>query len=385
MSKRREDSTSESLAEALSRVMVTRQDADHRENFDWATNEGRGDRMPRFLERAIEDVPHAARIAGPRATYQGRTYRPFGRTTLLLSVVAIATGVAVSVASPSALAPLWSKLHQASADLGDQGWDGAWAALSWADASWASLSFTSSANAATPRLGFGEVLRNYSEQAAIQAARGHIIVSDLAPGTTLSAGTPVSDTSWSLPQSDLDGVVITFPTGVAAAAMRATVEIPGNTAASSGKFRLEMRQADDPVEGEPSGSAAAQPDAGAPVATSNEAPSGAESTAAAAGAGDAAKEAEAAKDVVKARGEPARTIKRSKPRPQASVTKPATVAAAAATAAKVVKPTATANADTADTGPSLSNLLPSWSSPTWKSGPTPNALMMFSLGGPTAD
>ncbi len=349
MSKRREDPTSESLAEALSRVMVTREEADHRENFDWATNEGRGDRMPRFLERAIEDVPHAAVRSG-RVTYQGRTRsRPFARTTLILSVFAIAAGVAVSLASPSSLAPVMEKIARATV----------------------SMSFASNANAATPRLGFGEVLRNYSEQADVQAARANILVSDLAPGTTLSAGTPVSETSWSLPQSDLDSLVITFPTGVPAAAMRATVEIPGNTAASSGKFRLEMRQAQDPVEGEPTAAAApVGADEAAPVATQPEAQPAASND---------------DKAVVDTRSEPAKAVKRTKARPQASMKKQAPVAAAAAvktvkttTASAVVKAPAAANA------PSLGDLLPSWQSPGWNAS-SPNALTIFSLGGPVPE
>jgi hypothetical protein len=351
MAKRREDSANESLAEALSRVMVSREEADHRENFDWATTEGRGDRMPRFLERAIEDVPHAARHS--RTTYQGRSRRPFARTTLILSVVGVAAGVAVSLASPSSLAPILEKMRQAST----------------------SMSFATNANAATPRLGFGEVLRNYSDQAAYQAARANIVVSDLVPGTTLSAGTPVSDTSWSLPQSDLDNVVITFPTGVPAAAMRATVEIPGNTAASSGKFRLEMRQAQEPVEGEPTAAAA-------PVVTDESAPV-AEEAPAKTGAAAEDKAVLDDKAVVKARSEPTKAVKRAKVRPQASLKRQAPVVAAAA-AVKSVKPsaaTSTGNAPAASAGSSLGDLLSSWKSPGWNAT-SPNALTMFSLGGP---
>lgn len=353
MSKRRDDSTNESLAEALSRVMVTREEADHRESIDWATTEGRGDRMPRFLERAIEDVPHAARRGN--TTYHGRSRqrRPFARVTFFLSLVAIGAGVAVSLASPSALAPLVERISQASMNL----------------------SFASAANAATPRLAFGEMLRNYSEQASIQASRGHIIVSDLAPGTTLSAGSPVSDTSWSLPQSDLDELVITFPTGVPTAAMRATVEIPGNTAASSGKFRLEMRQADNPVEGEPTAAAApAEPGAAAIADEATEKAT-----------------APADKEVVKTRDEPAKAVKRAKNRPQASVRKTQKAASlAAAAAVKAVKPAAPAVSaeatPAASSGTALGSLLPSWqpSAPSWNAA-TPNALTMFSLGGPVPE
>lgn len=346
MSKRRDDSTSESLAEALSRVMVTREEADHRETFEWATTEGRGDRMPRFLERAIEDVPHAARRG--HTAYHGRSRRrPFARITFVMSLVAIAAGVAVSLASPSALTPIFDRISQASM----------------------TLSFASKANAATPRLGFGEMLRNYSDQAAIQASRGNIIVSDLAPGTTLSAGAPVTDTSWSLPQSDLDELVITFPTGLPAAAMRATVEIPGNTAASSGKFRLEMRQADNPAEGEPTAAAA---------------PADAASTTAAEDAAEKVETTDADKPVGKTRDEPAKAVKRAKVRPQASVRKSPGLAAAAAV--KAVKPAASPEAaPAASSGPSLSSLLPSWQAAPSLNATSPNALMMFSLGGPVAE
>jgi hypothetical protein len=355
MSKRRDDSASESLAEALSRVMVTRDQADHRDNYTWATVEGRGDRMPRFLERAIVEVPHAAQPAGTRAVYQGRTRRPFARTTLLLSCAAIAAGVAVSVVSPGSIAPMLDTLRHASMNL----------------------SLASNANAATPRLGFGEMLRNYSDQASAQAARANIIVSDLVPGTTLSSGAPVSETSWSLPQSDLDNVVITFPNGVPAAAMRATVEIPGNTAASSGKFKIEMRQAGEAVvEGEPSSAADAAAEATAPPAAEDVPAKAAAET-------DPAKAAEtdpaqSNKGVVKAKAiDPAKAQKR-KPRPSASLSKSNTIAAASA-AAKAVLPSNPATSASSKAGPALADLLPTINAP------SPNALMMFNLGGPVTE
>jgi hypothetical protein len=228
MSKRKQDSSAESLADALSRVMVTREELDHRETYEWATTEGRGDRMPRFLERAIQDVPHASRRARVRTEpvrYQGRSR--LKKVTFLMSLMGIGTGVAISFAPPERVAP-WVNRAQIAVRLAT-----------------ANFAFTSDAVAATPRLRFGEALRNYSEQAAAQAARANIVVSNLTPGATLSAGEQVSATEWSLPQSDLENLVITFPSDVPESGMRATVEIPGNTKASSGKFSVELRRADE--------------------------------------------------------------------------------------------------------------------------------------------
>lgn len=237
MSKRRSGPSEESLAEALSRVVVTAHRPDHHrdEAHNWATQEGRGDRMPRFLERAIEDVPHASsassRTNQSRTVYQGRNRKPYARITFLMSTIMIGVGVGVSFASPSTVAPL---LQQARHYMKT--------AATW------NINFAPKANAATPRLKFGEALRNYTERAEAEAARANIIVSNLTPGTMLSAGEPVTETSWTLPQSGLDHVVITFPEGTPKDAMRATVEIPGNTTASSGKFSVELRQADSMVE-----------------------------------------------------------------------------------------------------------------------------------------
>lgn len=356
MSKRRQGSEGESLAEALSRVLVTREESDHIDTYNWATQEGRGDRMPRFLERAIQEVPHAAsrevRNASSPRRYQGAT-RPFVRATFLMSVIAIGTGVAVSVASPSAVAPLI---------------DGA---QRWIRTASLNMTFTSSANAATPRLAFGEALRNYSEQAAAQAARANIVVSNLVPGTTLSAGEPVSDTAWSLPQSQLDNLVITFPTGAPAAAMRATVEIPGNTTSSSGKFSVELRQA-----GEEDASATPPPAEGEPAAASVEQPTQ-----------DAATEATPDKPTVKARSEETPKTAKRKPRPSAAnVPKSAPNQVADAKPlnigliAKASVARASNEGDAEEAGSSLIGLFPSLAATS-----SPNALTMFSLGGPTLE
>lgn len=220
--------TNESLAQALSRVVVTRQEGD----YEWATQEGRGDRMPRFLERAIQDVPHAARQQ-PR--YQGRSRRPLTRTVIIMSLVGAGIGAYVGLANPAALDPVFATAH-----------------------SLLPFSLVPQANAAIPRLAFGEVLRNYAFEASAQAAKANIIVRDVAPGTVLSAGEQVAETEWSLPQSELDNLVITFPRGVAPDAMRATMHIPGNVHATSGAFSVELRQAPDSAatgssEGEPTG------------------------------------------------------------------------------------------------------------------------------------
>lgn len=363
MSKRRQGSANESLAEALSRVMVTREESDHHDTYNWATQEGRGDRMPRFLERAIQEVPHASNRAVRNATsarrYQGAT-RPFARATFLMSIVAVGAGVAISVANPSMVAPV---LHDAE---------------QWIRTASLSMTFTSSANAATPRLAFGEALRNYTEQAAAQAARANIVVSDLVPGTTLSAGAPVSDTAWSLPQSQLDNLVITFPMGAPAAAMRATVEIPGNSAASSGKFSVELRQAgeEDARTEPPSATVEPADAAAAPVEQS---------------AQDEATEAQPEKPTVKARSETPKAAKRKAPRPSAAIvpkSAPTTQVAAAklsntSLAAKAALARAGAtegDAEEAGAGSQLLGLFPSLAASS-----SPNALTMFSLGGPALE
>ncbi|MDO9384416.1 MAG: hypothetical protein Q7T86_16310 [Hyphomicrobiaceae bacterium] len=371
MSKRRQGSANESLAEALSRVMVSRAESEHHDNYDWATQEGRGDRMPRFLERAIQDVPHASRAvrnASSTRRYQGAS-RPFARATFLMSLVAVGTGVGISIASPATVAPFLQGAER------------------WIQTATLNLTFTSNANAATPRLAFGEALRNYSEQASAQAARANIVVSNLAPGTTLSAGAQVSDTAWSLPQSELDNLVITFPTGAPTAAMRATVEIPGNSAASSGKFSVELRQAGEvdasaqpAVEGEPEATAEVAPEA--PAATA---------------ATEAVKEhaverAPERKATVKARSEDQPKTMKRKPRPSAAVApkQPSQTVAqvrvtekpsGAIAAAKAL--VASANNNDNGASPSASPFLGLF--PSLSSSSSTNAVTMFSLGGPTVE
>lgn len=374
MSKRKQDSSAESLAEALSRVMVTRDEQDqHRENYDWATLEGRGDRMPRFLERAIQDVPHAARQiprqgAGP-ARYQGRSR--LRRVSFIMSLLGIGTGVTVSVVDPDRITPLVDRAHLV------------------ARVAAANFSFTSEAVAATPRLRFGEALRNYSEAAAAQAARANIVVSNLTPGATLSAGEQVSDTEWSLPQSDLENLVITFPRATPEDAMHATVEIPGNTKASSGKFSVELRRAEDGHE-----AAAVAPQvegASEPVAT--------EPPAAEAAAEPVEDKAEAAEKPVrkasKVRSE-TKSAKRIKPRPSAALpakAQPQSLGSSGQKVAAAPKPATvasaqpTARAATADSssggesGPSLFGLFSSLAG----NGVNPNALTLNSLGANIAD
>lgn len=352
MSKRRQSSANESLAEALSRVMITRDEREHVESIDWATLEGRGDRMPRFLERAINEVPHAARAthsASSDRRYQGSTRSVFRRATYLMSAIAVSVGVGVSYTNPASVSPLFEDAKRMIR------------------AASANITFTSSANAATPRMAFGEALLNYSEQALAQAARANIVVSNLTPGTTLSAGAPVSETAWSLPQADLDNLVITFPTGVSAAAMRATVEIPGNSAASSGKFSVELRQAGETP----------------PVAsvTTEEAP-----TAETPAAQDSADEVAPAKPVTKARStDDGPKAQKRKLRPSAALAPKQTDAPKAklASAAPQAKPTvvqvSTNNAPSGSSSPTIFSLLPSLT------GASPNALTMFSLGGPVTE
>jgi hypothetical protein len=343
------------LAEALSRVLVTREESEHLESYSWATQEGRGDRMPRFLERAIQEVPHAAarnvRNASSARRYEGAT-RPFARATFLMSVVAIGTGIAVSVASPSTVAPLL---------------DGA---QRWIRTASMNMTFTSTANAATPRLAFGEALRNYSEQAAAQEARANIVVSNLAPGTTLSAGTPVSDTAWSLPQSQLDHLVITFPTGAPADAMRATVEIPGNSAASTGKFSVELRQAgEENAAAEPA--ATVQPDA---AATATVEPAAEEAPAAEVAPEKARTETP---KVAKRKLRPSAAIVTKSPSNQVAAAKPSSTSLAA----KAAIVHAASNAvDAKEAASPLLGLFPSLSAAS-----SPNALTMFSLGGPALE
>lgn len=223
MSERNQSSTSESLAEALSRVIVTRDGFEDNDPYQWATQHGRGDRMPRFLERAIENVPHAAARPQTRQISQQRHREPTtrSRVMVLMSVAVAGLGVGINYVEPAALQPVFTTTQ----------------------ALIATTMFAQPAHAATPRLAFGQVLRNYSLAAAEQASRANIIVRDIAPGTTLSAGEPVSATEWTLPQSGLDNLVITFPRGVAPDEMRATVEIPGNAQATSGTFSVELRQA----------------------------------------------------------------------------------------------------------------------------------------------
>jgi hypothetical protein len=369
MSKRRQGSANESLAEALSRVMVSRDESEHHDNYDWATQEGRGDRMPRFLERAIQEVPHASRSvrsASSTRRYQGAS-RPFARATFLMSLVAMGTGVGISIASPATVAPFVEGAER------------------WIQTATLNLTFTSNANAATPRLAFGEALRNYSEQAAAQAARANIVVSNLAPGTTLSAGAQVSDTAWSLPQSELDNLVITFPTGAPTAAMRATVEIPGNSAASSGKFSVELRQAGEvdasaqpaAVEGEPAAAAAqAAPDEPATAVKEH-----------------AVEQAPERKATVKARNEDQPKAQKRKPRPSAALApkQPSQTVAqvrvtekpsGAIAAAKAL--VASVNNNGGNSGsPSASPFLGLF--PSLSSSSSTNAVTMFSLGGPTVE
>lgn len=371
MSKRKQDSSAESLAEALSRVMVTREELDHqRDNFDWATQEGRGDRMPRFLERAIQDVPHASRAvhrSGAPIRYQGRSR--FRRVSFIMSLMGIGAGVAVSVANPERVGPLVEKAQLVTR------------------LATANFSFTTSAVAATPRLRFGEALRNYSEEAAAQAARANIVVSNLTPGATLSAGAQVSDTEWSLPQSDLENLVITFPRSTPEDAMHATVEIPGNSKASSGKFSVELRRADDGHE-----AAAADPVSGQESVAQPEP----EAAAAAAVKTEEADEP-VRKASNKARNSDARTAKR-KPRPSAAL--PVKSQSANAGAAEQKSATATAKASAGSTStmspgqqmarateansesaPSIFGLFSSFAS----NGLSPNALTLNSLGGPSAE
>lgn len=357
MSKRRQGSASESLAEALSRVMVTRDEADHRETYEWATQEGRGDRMPRFLERAIQEVPHASRMTRASGSrYEGRSTRPFARATLIMSVVAVGVGVGVSMTNPNAVAPLIETTQN------------------FLRTATVSMTFASDANAAMPRLAFGEALRNYSLQAAAQEARANIVVSDLTPGTTLSAGEPVSDTAWTLPQSELDHLVITFPTGAPAAAMRATVEIPGNTAASSGKFSVELRQAaeEDAAIATPAPPAAAADQPSEPPAP--------------------AVEPEEPVAKTPAKNTDIKPVKR-KAKPTAALTGKPTAKVVANTAANAAKsaakslPTiasASTSSESNSSGESkqksslFGGLFPF-------NSPSPNALTMFSLGGPVTE
>ena len=369
MSKRRQGSANESLAEALSRVMVARDESEHHDNYDWATQEGRGDRMPRFLERAIQEVPHASRSvrsASSTRRYQGAS-RPFARATFLMSLVAVGTGVGISIASPATVAPFFKGAER------------------WIQTATLNLTFTSNANAATPRLAFGEALRNYSEQAAAQAARANIVVSNLAPGTTLSAGAQVSDTAWSLPQSELDNLVITFPTGAPTAAMRATVEIPGNSAASTGKFSVELRQAGEgdasaqpaAVEGEPAAAAEAAPDEPATAAKEH-----------------TVEQAPDRKATVKARNEDQPKMLKRKPRPSAALApkQPSqTVAQVRVTekpsgafaAAKALVASANNNNEGNSGSPSASSFLGLF--PSLSSSSSTNAVTMFSLGGPSVE
>lgn len=367
MSKRRHGSANESLAEALSRVMVSRDESEHHDNYEWATQEGRGDRMPRFLERAIQEVPHASRSvrsASSTRRYQGAS-RPFARASFLMSLVAVGTGVGISIASPATVAPFIKGAER------------------WIQTATLNLTFTSNANAATPRLAFGEALRNYSEQAAAQAARANIVVSNLAPGTMLSAGAQVSDTAWSLPQSELDNLVITFPTGAPTAAMRATVEIPGNSAASSGKFSVELRQAGEgdastqpaAIEGEPAAAVEAAPDDPATAAKEH-----------------AVEQAPERKATVKARNEDQPKTLRRKARPSAALA-PKQPSQAVAQVRVTEKPSGAIAAAKAlvasvnnsnDSGtPSASPLLGLF--PSLSSSSSTNAVTMFSLGGPTVE
>lgn len=368
MSKRKQDSSAESLAEALSRVMVNREELDHqRDNFDWATQEGRGDRMPRFLERAIQEVPHASRAthrSGAPVRYQGRSR--FRRVSFIMSLMGIGAGVAVSVANPERVGPLVEKAQLITR------------------LATANFSFTSSAVAATPRLRFGEALRNYSEEAAAQAARANIVVSNLTPGATLSAGAQVSDTEWSLPQSDLENLVITFPRSTPEDAMHATVEIPGNSKASSGKFSVELRRADDgheaaAVEPAPQGEAQAVE----PV----------EAASAPAPAKDAAEEP-VRKASNKARSSDVKTAKR-KLRPSAALPVKSQSESVAASDQKVATaPKATTGSamspgqqmaraaeNNGENSPSIFGLFSSFAS----NGLSPNALTLNSLGGPMAE
>jgi hypothetical protein len=357
MSKRKQDSSAESLADALSRVMVTREEHDHRETYEWATTEGRGDRMPRFLERAIQDVPHASRRARVRTEpvrYQGRSR--LKKVTFLMSLMGIGTGVAINFAPPERVAPWVERAHMA------------------ARLATANFAFTSDAIAATPRLRFGEALRNYSEQAAAQAARANIVVSNLTPGATLSAGEQVSATEWSLPQSDLENLVITFPSSVPESGMHATVEIPGNTKASSGKFSVELRRADEDATAD-----AVLAPAEAPVSEAVAEPAQAEDK----------PDLDEPVRKTKARSGDAKAIKR-KPRPSAALPakqqpsaaaaqKMATVSSAASSTSAPAVRAATSGASSNDnSGPSLFGVFSSLAGGDLSA----NTLTMNALGGP---
>lgn len=357
MSKRRPGPSEESLAEALSRVVVTHHRQDHLDAQDWATKEGRGDRMPRFLERAIEDVPHARAASRPKqssARYEGRNRKPYARVTYLMSIVGVGVGVAVSLASPSSVAPLI-----------DQARHYVQSAATW------NINFAPQANAATPRLRFGEALRNYTERAEAEAARANIIVSNLMPGTTLSAGEPVTETTWTLPQSGLDHVVITFPEGTPQDAMRATVEIPGNTASSSGKFSVELRQA-DPIASDatPDKEAASAEDEDQQSQAKAPTPVAAPVTAkppASVQASTAQKVERRAATEVKAKK---RRIARTKT-PQSLNAAPITTAGSSTSS----------NASQASAG-AAAGFLNMFSLNGGETGSNPNTLMMYSLGGP---
>lgn len=346
MSLRNQGSSSESLAEALSRVVVTRPNGDQHDNYGWATQHGRGDRMPRFLERAIEEVPHAARH-GAQPRYVGVSRRPLRRTALVMSIIAVGAGIGVSVAG---LAGLDHAVYVGQRVL--------------------SSTFSATpANAAMPRLAFGEVLRNYSIEAAAQAARANIIVRDVAPGTLLSAGSQVSETEWSLPQSDLDNLVITFPSETPPGAMRATMQIPGKAPTSSGSFSVELRQA--PAE------AATATDAGE---AASDAPTPAVDSGAAEPAADEATPAVAVKKARAVRPDGSDDVRAAKRklRPQAALSPKKSdtgKVAAIAPAKPPAQVVAAQDANQGSGGTLLGTLFP------FNAG-TPNQLTMFSLGGP---
>lgn len=350
MSTRIQNAAGESLSEALSRVIVTRQAADHSETYEWATQEGRGDRMPRFLERAIEDVPHAARGPRPGRGQQIPSRRPVSKATLLMSTLAVGVGIGISLSSPSGLGPFAQRLL-------------------------ASTSFATQANAATPRMAFGEALMNYSEKANAEATVAHVTVRNLAPGATLSAGERVSDTEWSVAQSDLDNLVITFPRSAEPDAVHASVEIPAVAKAADGTFNVELRQASTDAAPETAAAPADAVPAAAPEATPVSEP-------------QPAVEEGSAEEAAKPAAKPASTkpLAKRKSKPTASYIpkKPAEAPAKSMAAKLADKLAALQSKEPAEpkaaSGPGLFGL-GALSSLT----PNPNQLTMFSLGGPVAD
>ena len=163
-------------------------------------------------------VGQAVASAGHRASAGSNS-----RTGMTLSMLAAGVGIGISIAGPTGLGPMAQRLI-------------------------ASTAFATHANAATPRMAFGEALRAYSQQAVAEAASTPVLVRNLSLGATLSVGTRVSDTEWSLAQSELDNLVITFPQDAPPGTVHANVEIPANAKApADGTFNVELRQAEPPA------------------------------------------------------------------------------------------------------------------------------------------